>query len=74
MAANAAVNDQQKYYAPHLQTNALTLANVKFFSACFAGAAAGVACWRREASACLRSNTLTRVVNIAFPVWNWRNS
>ncbi|VDC05873.1 unnamed protein product [Peniophora sp. CBMAI 1063] len=42
MAANAAQNDQQRYYAPHLQSNALALANVKFFSACFAGAAAGV--------------------------------
>ena len=42
MAANAALNDQQRFYAPHLQSNALALANVKFFSACFAGAAAGV--------------------------------
>ena len=38
----AAQPDQQRFYAPHLQANAQALANVKFFSASFSGAAAGI--------------------------------
>ncbi|KAI0310969.1 hypothetical protein OF83DRAFT_1069625, partial [Amylostereum chailletii] len=38
----AAVNALQRIYAPHIQLNALVINDVKFATACFAGAVAGI--------------------------------